>query len=191
MRNIRCILFTSSAIVGFVLQIVVVLALTSEKVSPFLDQLNSTERKMFETWYLAQIAHKGALTTYWKRIERLRQHRRNKKKIRQVLTNQDYVINFPPKYNGPKLNTKLLHNWYAFKRKSKKPRKFHKDNLPDMSDYLRSAKRHYNFVPERIHEHEYKRRYAIEALSYGLTKDQVVRIFALETGGNGTADMQA
>ena len=63
--------------------------------------------------------------------------------------------------------------------------------MPGVADYLASAKRHYNFTPERISESEYKRRYALEALSYGLSKDQVVRVFALETGGNGTADMQA
>jgi len=63
--------------------------------------------------------------------------------------------------------------------------------LPGIPDFLASALSHYKFEPERIPEIEFKRRYAREALSIGLRKDQVVKIYALETGGNGTADMQA
>src|SRR5690606_17388466 len=47
------------------------------------------------------------------------------------------------------------------------------------------------FVPERISEQEFKRRDALEALAHGLSKEQVVRVYALETGGRGTHDMQA
>ena len=48
-----------------------------------------------------------------------------------------------------------------------------------------------DFEPERIPEREFKRRYAQEAIAVGLTKDQVVRVYALETGGDGTYDMQS
>ena len=63
--------------------------------------------------------------------------------------------------------------------------------MADVSDFLANAKRFYGFVPERISEREFKRRYAREALRLGLTPDQVVRVYALETSGLGTADMQA
>ena len=63
--------------------------------------------------------------------------------------------------------------------------------MPDVADFLASAKTNYGFVPERIAEREFKRRYAREALRLGLSKTQVVRVYALETGGIGTADMQA
>jgi hypothetical protein len=46
-------------------------------------------------------------------------------------------------------------------------------------------------VPKRASEQEFKRKYAAEALRLGLTKDQIVRIYALETGGMGTYDMQS
>ena len=46
-------------------------------------------------------------------------------------------------------------------------------------------------MPTPTTEREFKRRYAQEALAVGLTKDQVVRIYALETGGHGTYDMQS
>ena len=60
-----------------------------------------------------------------------------------------------------------------------------------MADFLDNAKAHYGFVPTPTTEREFKRRYAEEALAVGLTKDQVVRIYALETGGQGTYDMQS
>ena len=66
-----------------------------------------------------------------------------------------------------------------------------KKELPGLADFLAAARKHYGFEPSRIPEREFKRRYAEEAISLGLTKEQVVRVYALETGGDGTADMQA
>ena len=63
--------------------------------------------------------------------------------------------------------------------------------LPSVSDFLAAAKAQFGFVPKRATEPEFKRKYAIEALKVGLTKDQVVRVYALETGGMGTYDMQS
>ena len=63
--------------------------------------------------------------------------------------------------------------------------------MPGLADFLAQAKAQYDFVPERIPEREFKLRYAREALRVGLTKDQVVRVYALETSGLGTADMVA
>ena len=54
-----------------------------------------------------------------------------------------------------------------------------------------AAKRVYNFTPERVSEKEFKLRYAEEASALGLTKEEVVRVYALETGGVGTYDMQS
>ena len=48
------------------------------------------------------------------------------------------------------------------------------------------------FVPQQPDsEIAFKRAYAKVAAAAGLTKDQVVRIYAFETGGNGTYDAQA
>jgi hypothetical protein len=60
-----------------------------------------------------------------------------------------------------------------------------------VADFLAHAKEQYGFVPKRTTEQDFKRKYAIEALSLGLTKEQVVRVYALETGGQGTYDMQS
>ena len=160
------------------------------KAKLFAAALSPSERSAFESWYVAQLSFSATLNGYWRSVEAKRALRRKKKRAKQQLLDRDYVATFPPKYNGPSLGKTLLRRWRAFRDKDK-PKRKPAQELPGVTDYLASAKRHYNFSPERISESEYKRRYAIEALSYGLTKDQVVRVFALETGGNGTADMQA
>jgi hypothetical protein len=177
---------------------VVVLALTwapsavlaQSAATQFSEQLGAAERQAFEAWYVAQLAHDDAGRAYWRRVESLRNERRRKKRNQQPLVDADYVLTFPPKYNGPSLSKDLLERWRAFQAKDRPPAK-EREELPGVDEYLMHAKRYYNFEPERIPETEYKRRYAIEALRHGLSKDQVVKVFALETGGNGTADMQA
>ena len=160
------------------------------KARAFSETLTRSERSAFEAWYLARISHDAALDGYWRKVRQKWSARRKKKRAKQALTDRDYVAKFPPKYNGPSLAKALFKRWRAFRDKDRPPAK-KRDPLPGVADYLASAKRHYNFVPERVPEREYKRRYALEALSHGLSPMQVVKVFALETGGNGTADMQA
>ncbi len=63
--------------------------------------------------------------------------------------------------------------------------------IPGIGDFLRAASTQYNFVPDRPTDIEFKRAYAKVAAAAGLTRDQAVRIYAFETGGNGTYDGQA
>jgi hypothetical protein len=63
--------------------------------------------------------------------------------------------------------------------------------IAGLHDFLAAAKSQYGYVPSAIPEREFKRRYALEALRIGLTKVQVIDVFALETGGRGVYDMQA
>ena len=61
-----------------------------------------------------------------------------------------------------------------------------------MADFLKAAAEQFRFVPHRPNsEIAFKQAYAKVAAAAGLTKDQVVRIYAFETGGNGTYDVQA
>ena len=66
------------------------------------------------------------------------------------------------------------------------------DYIPVAADFLKAAAKEFNFVPERpAVENEFKKAYVQLALSAGLTKEQIVRIYAFETGGNGTYETQA
>jgi len=67
-----------------------------------------------------------------------------------------------------------------------------REYVPVAADFLRYAAQQFNFTPLRPHgEIEYKRAYAKTALAAGLTRAQIVRIYAFESGGNGGYDVQA
>src|SRR5690606_4694949 len=133
--------------------------------------------------------HDRQLDKYWAEIEKKRAGRRAKRSKTKFFDESDYVWTLPPTYEGPKLSSSLDKRWSQFLSQGKpstpsQPKK----TLPGLADFLAAAKQHYDFVPARISEREFKQRYAEEALGLGLTKEQVVRVYALETGGNGTAD---
>jgi hypothetical protein len=61
-----------------------------------------------------------------------------------------------------------------------------------VADFLKAAAQKYGFVPERPKSDlDFKQAYAKVAAAAGLTKEQAVRIYAFETGGNGAYDSQA
>jgi len=122
---------------------------------------------------------------YWRRIEVKRDARKAKRMLGQDYTADDYIAQYPPKYTGPELPADVARI-LATGTPSVPAQP-----LANVADCLAQAKALYGFVPTAVTEWEFKRRYAREALAAGLTKDQVVRIYALETGGQGTYDMQS
>lgn len=166
-------------------------AQASEKASAFAATLSPADRKAFESYIAAQTLHSFKLDKYWRRVSDRRAVRRRKKAKKMALTKADYVASYPPSYNGPQLSKQLASKWYRFRTKDQPKTKTKRKPMADVSDFLANAKKYYGFVPERISETEFKRRYAREALRLGLTADQVVNVYALETSGLGTADMQA
>ena len=163
-----------------------------ELAARFAQTLSAKDRKKFQAYHKAWTAHRASLDAFWAKVQAKRDSRRKKRRAGLPIKPADYVKGFPPEYKGERLGGRLAGKWTRFQTKDRKrvgPKK--KKGLPGLKSYLAAAKRHYNFKPMRIEEREFKRRYAREALRLGLSKDQVVRVYALETGGNGTADMQA
>lgn len=156
----------------------------------FAASLPAAERKAFETYIAARAYYNLTVDEYWREVADKRAVRRKKRASDTPIAASDFVAGFPPEYTGVKLTADLSKRWEAFQAKDaeKKPPP---EPRPGVAEFLAHAKAQYGFVPERIDEREFKRRYAREALSLGLTKDQVVRVYALETSGLGTADMVA
>lgn len=150
-----------------------------------VSALNPEQRRVYEAWKAARSTHEKQADAYWAEIERKKDQRREKRRAGQPFTAADFVMSHPPRYTGPELPSDIAR--IVNGPKSSEPDK----ELPTVADYLASAKKHFGFVPTPTTELEFKRRYAQEALSVGLTRAQVVRVYALETGGNGTYDMQA
>jgi hypothetical protein len=166
-------------------------ALAARGTQEFEATLTAAEKKQFEEYLAAKTLYDFKLDSYWRAVTDKRALRRGKKGRGEALVADDYVRTFPPTYSGPELSPDLAKRWAAFEEQREKEQKEPPKPRPNLADFLANAKTHYNFAPEQIPEREFKLRYAREALALGLTKDQVVRVYALETSGLGTADMVA
>jgi hypothetical protein len=150
-----------------------------------LARLNAEQRPHYEPYRAARTVFDRKSEHYWREVEAKRTERRRKRSAGEPFTRHDYVLDHPPRYDGPPLRPDIARIVADMKPPQTKP------PLPRVGDFLRNAKEHYGFIPQTVKEREFKRRYAEEAVALGLTKDQVVRVYALETGGRGTHDMQA
>ena len=157
----------------------------------FIASLTDREVTIFQEWREARRAHEQQLDEYWEKVDAKRTERKKKRAAKLQFDQSDYVMSFPPVYKGPKLTAELAKKYEKFTDDQEKSQPTPPKDMATVADYLAAAKRVYNFTPERLSEKEFKRRYAEEALALGLAKDQVVRVYALETGGIGTYDMQS
>ncbi|MEQ1715604.1 MAG: hypothetical protein ABL907_06415 [Hyphomicrobium sp.] len=157
----------------------------------FLATLTDSEAGELQTWKAARRGFEQELDAYWEKVDGKRQERKKKRAAKMPFVPGDYVMSLPPAYAGPKLSETLGAKYAAFLRDQEKTQPEPPKDMAVVADYLAAAKRVYGFEPERLSEKDYKRRYAEEARALGLAKDQVVRVYALETGGIGTYDMQA
>jgi hypothetical protein len=158
----------------------------AEEIGPDLAaRLTPAQQQVYVAYRTARAKYERELRTYWSRVEDKRDVRKAKRIMRQSFEPSDYVQTYPPKYSGPDLPPDVAR----IIAEMRPPRE--ETQLPSVKDFLASAKAQFGFAPRRTTEHEFKRSYAAEALKLGLTKDQVVRVYALETGGMGTYDMQS
>ena len=116
-------------------------------------------------------------------IAEKRRARFAKRRNNEPIGLDDYVLTQPPVYTGPPRPPGT-----AAAAAIQPPRA----PIPVVADFLKAAAEQYRFVPQRPNSDiEFKRAYAKAAAAAGLTRDQTVRIYAFETGGNGTYDVQA
>lgn len=125
------------------------------------------------------------LQAYWIAVDAKRDLRRRKRTQGLAFVVDDYIGEQPPKYGGPQLDPEIGRIVTELKPVEAEAPK------PVVVDFLAAARSEYGFAPAPTTDREFKFRYAWDALAAGLTADQVVRIYALETGGRGTYDMQA
>jgi hypothetical protein len=141
------------------------------------------KRKLKE--YLeARAAFDEEAGAYWSSISEKRRGRNAKRRDRQQIALDDYVLTQPPVYDGPKRPVDPSPP----EPSERPPRK----TIPVVADLLRAAMEHFQFAPQRpANELEFKRAYARVASAAGLTREQAVRVYSFETGGNGNHDMQS
>ena len=148
-------------------------------------KLTESQQRSYVLYLRGRAAFENELQGYWKAVEQKRDGRKKKRTQGVGFIADDYVTVQPPKYDGPSLPPDVAKIVTEVKPPEPETPK------PAVADFLAAAGSFYGFVPVTITEREFKRRYAEEALALGLSKLQVVRVYALETGGRGTFDMQA
>jgi hypothetical protein len=149
------------------------------------QRLTPAQQEAYLAYREARTAFDRQLLAYWRKVDAKRDARKARRLLGQAFAADDYVTSFPPKYQGPELAPEISR--IVTEVKPPPPER----PLPSVVDFLEHAKTQFGFVPKRATEREFKTSYAVEALKVGLTKDQVVRVYALETGGLGTYDMQS
>jgi hypothetical protein len=131
----------------------------------------------------ARAAYEAEASAYWTSISDKRRIRFAKRRNGEAVGLDDYVLTQPPVYTGPPRPVD------PSAPDDDKPAR---TPIPVVADFLKAAAEHYRFVPQRpASELDFKRSYASAAKVAGLTRDQIVRIYAFETGGNGTYDVQS
>jgi hypothetical protein len=144
-------------------------------------------RRKLREYQEARAAFEQEASGYWNSIAEKRRGRNAKRRDRQSIALDDYVLTQPPVYAGPKRPVDPQPSPLE-PDETPRPRK----HIPVVADLLKAALEHFQFTPQRpADEVEFKRAYARVASAAGLTREQAVRVYSFETGGNGNHDMQS
>jgi hypothetical protein len=142
-------------------------------------------RRKLSDYQEARAAFEAEAGAYWNSIAEKRRGRNAKRRDLQAITLDDYVLTQPPLYSGPGKPVNPAPPENPQLPRERKP-------IPVVADLLQAAAEHFQFAPQRpASELDFKRAYARVASEAGLTREQAVRVYSFETGGNGNHDMQS
>jgi hypothetical protein len=156
----------------------------AQAVSP---QAVAEYRRKLREYLEARAAFEEEAGAYWSSIAEKRRGRNAKRREHQAIGLDDYVLTQPPVYAGPKrpVNPEPSPS-------EPEPTRSERKYIPVVADLLKAASEHFQFAPQRpASEVEFKRAYARAVAGAGLTREQAVRVYSFETGGNGNHDMQS
>jgi hypothetical protein len=147
-------------------------------------ELAAAASPAIEAYIRARTAYEQDAEAYWQSIADKRRIRNAKRRSGTAIVLDDYVLTPPPIYSGPPRPP----GYVPPRRDPDRPLV----PIPTIPEFLQAAAQQYNFVPDRPkNEADFKAAYAKVAAAAGLTREQAVRIYAFETGGNGGYDSQA
>ena len=153
----------------------------AQDVSP---QAIAEYRRKLREYQEARAAFEAEAGAYWGAITDKRRGRNAKRREHQQVTLDDYVLTQPPVYSGPKRPVSPLPE----------PEEPHRERkyIPVVADLLNAAAEYFQWAPQQpANDVDFKRAYARFASAAGLTREQAVRVYAFETGGNGTHASQS
>ena len=134
-------------------------------------------------YQVAHGAYENEASAYWEAVAEKRRARNAKRRDHLPIGLEDYVLTQPPVYSGPARPIDPRAPMQPPPERAE---------IPVVADFLKNAAEQFGFVPNRpASDLDFKRAYAKAALAAGLTRDQIVGVYAFETGGNGAYDSQA
>ncbi|MEP1441665.1 MAG: hypothetical protein ABJK39_01500 [Hyphomicrobiales bacterium] len=119
---------------------------------------------------------------YWAEIARKKDIRTQRRKAGKPFKRKHFVLVQPPKYTGPKRPKNPNVTPSTAKKKKKR------STLPRADDLRAAMREIYGVKLPKYKERDYKYSYALESRRNGLTAEQVIGVYALETGGLGPYD---
>ena len=173
-------------------QVVVVQAGTPAAVRDAMAQAASPQaiaeyRRKLAQYQEARSAFEAEGSSYWNSIADKRRGRNAKRREHLAIGLDDYVLTQPPVYTGPP----RPRNPEPSAPEPEQPRRERK-YIPVVADLLKAATERFQWTPQQpASDLEFKRAYARFASAAGLTGEQAVRVYAFETGGNGTHASQS
>ncbi len=130
-------------------------------------------------------AYEDEAAAYWNAVADKRRIRNAKRREHQLIVLADYVLTQPPVYTGPPKPVSPLPP-------PPPPPVPPKPEIPVVADFLQAAREQWGFVPDLpASDADFKRAYARAARAAGLTREQIVGVYAFETGGHGSYNSQA
>jgi hypothetical protein len=145
-------------------------------------QAGSDYQRKLDAYQAARQKFEEEASAYWTAIADKRRARNAKRRNNEEIVLEDYVLTQPPVYTGPARPP----------GPAAEPEPSRRAYIPVVADFLQAAKEHFGFAPQRPRsEIEFKRAYAKVAAAAGISRDQAVRIYGFEVGGNGVYDTQA
>jgi hypothetical protein len=164
----------------------VLLALNMRDVLPSVVVEAHAASVSWSEYLAARAAFKAEAEAYWTSIAEKRRGRNAKRREHQQVMLDDYVLTQPPVYHGPSRPPGPSPEPVP-ESKPRVPKP-----IPVVADLITAASQVYQWTPQRpANEMEFKRAYARYAVTAGLTPEQAVRVYAFETGGNGTHASQS
>src|ERR1700722_1648666 len=143
-------------------------------------------RRLLAEYKAARAAFEEEAGAYWSSITEKRRGRNAKRREHLAIALDDYVLEQPPVYTGPKRPV----NPEPEEPDTRPPRQY--KPIPVVGDLLQAANEQFQWTPQKpASEVEFKRAYARYAMAAGLTREQAVRVYSFETGGTGNYDVQA
>jgi hypothetical protein len=157
-------------------------AVHSQGVPPSAAAIADYQAKLAQ-FQAARAPYEAQAAAYWDAIAEKRRGRNVKRRDHLPIGADDYVLTQPPVYAGP---PRPVDPRAPGAPPPERP------DIPVVADFLHNAAEQFGFVPDRpANELDFKRAYARAALAAGLTREQIVGVYAFETGGNGAYDSQA